>query len=87
VSEQTPALKTRIAGICYRVLKFGQDKLPPGIRSIVGLLCMVGGVFGFLPVLGFWMLPLGVALIGLDIPPARRRIQIWMEKLRIQSVE
>jgi hypothetical protein len=87
VSEQTPALKTRIAGICYRVLKFGQDKLPPGIRSIVGLLCMVGGLFGFLPVLGFWMLPLGVALIGLDIPPARRRIQIWMEKLRIQSVE
>jgi len=87
VSEQTPALKTRIAGICYRVLKFGQDKLPPGIRSIVGLLCMVGGVFGFLPVLGFWMLPLGVALIGLDIPPARKRIQIWMKKLRIQSIE
>ena len=87
MSEQTPALKTRIAGICYRVLKFGQDKLPPGIRSNVGLLCMVGGVFGFLPVLGFWMLPLGVALIGLDIPPARKRIQIWMEKLRIQSIE
>jgi len=87
VSEQTPALKTRIAGICYRVLKFGQDKLPPGIRSIVGLLCMVGGLFGFLPVLGFWMLPLGVALIGLDIPPARKRIQIWMKKLRIQSIE
>ena len=87
MSEQTPALKTRIAGICYRVLKFGQDKLPPGIRSIVGLLCMVGGVFGFLPVLGFWMLPLGVALIGLDISPARKHIQIWMEKLRIQSIE
>jgi len=48
---------------------------------------MVGGLFGFLPVLGFWMLPLGVALIGLDIPPARKRIQIWMEKLRIQSIE
>ena len=87
MAEQTPALKTRIAGICYRVLKFGQDKLPPGIRSIVGLLCMVGGVFGFLPVLGFWMLPLGVALIGLDFPPARKHIQIWMEKLRIQSIE
>jgi hypothetical protein len=87
VSEQTPALKTRIAAICYRVLKFGQDKLPPGIRSIVGLLCMVGGMFGFLPVLGFWMLPLGVALIGLDIPQARKHIQIWMEKLRIQSIE
>jgi hypothetical protein len=48
---------------------------------------MVGGVFGFLPILGFWMLPLGVALIGLDIPPARKRIQAWMEKLKIQSSE
>ena len=85
MSEQTPALKTRIAGICYSVLKFAQDSLPPGIRSLVGLLCMVGGGFGFLPILGFWMLPLGVALIGLDIPPARKRIQAWMEMLKIQS--
>jgi len=29
-------------------------------------------VFGFLPVLGFWMIPLGALLIGEDIPPIRR---------------
>ena len=87
MSEKKTALKARIAGICYRVLNFGQGKLPPGIRSVVGFLCMIGGVLGFLPVLGFWMLPLGLALIGLDIPPARKHIQIWMEKLRIQSIE
>ena len=45
--------------------------LPPGVRSGLGLLCMAGGVVGFLPILGFWMLPLGVVLISLDIPPLR----------------
>jgi hypothetical protein len=33
---------------------------------------MVGGVFGFLPVLGFWMAPLGLALVAVDVPPLRR---------------
>jgi hypothetical protein len=49
----------------------------------VGLLFMVGGVFGFLPILGFWMLPLGMALIALDLPPLRKPIERWMEKLKI----
>ena len=43
---------------------------------------MVGGVFGFLPVLGFWMLPLGAALIALDLPFTRKRIEKWMETLQ-----
>lgn len=43
---------------------------------------MVGGVFGFLPILGFWMLPLGMALIALDLPPTRRFIEGWMETLK-----
>src|SRR5215467_15648034 len=28
-----------------------------------------GGVFGFLPVLGFWMFPLGLVLLADDVPP------------------
>jgi hypothetical protein len=46
---------------------------------------MVGGIFGFLPVLGFWMLPLGLALIALDLPPLRKPIERWMEKLKVDS--
>ncbi len=42
---------------------------------------MIGGVLGFLPILGFWMLPLGVAFIMLDIPPMRARIHRWMVQL------
>lgn len=40
-------------------------------RIPLALLLFVGGFAGFLPVLGFWMLPLGLALIALDIPPLR----------------
>jgi hypothetical protein len=43
---------------------------------------MVGGVFGFLPILGFWMIPLGAALIALDIPPLRRRLLAWLDRDR-----
>jgi hypothetical protein len=38
---------------------------------------MIGGVFGFLPIVGFWMIPAGLALIALDIPPLRRRLLAW----------
>ena len=55
------------------------------VRSVVGVLFMIGGVFGFLPVLGFWMLPLGAAFIALDIPPMRKRIHDWMERLHEQA--
>ena len=49
------------------------------------LLLMVGGVFGFLPVLGFWMLPLGLAFIALDIPFTAHRIDSWMVTLKEQA--
>ena len=56
--------------------------MAPGIRSLIGVAFMVGGVFGFLPILGFWMLPLGVAFIALDLPFLRHKIDAWMIKLR-----
>lgn len=36
------------------------------VPAAVGLI--VGGAFGFLPVLGFWMTPLGLALLAVDLP-------------------
>ncbi len=41
--------------------------VPPGGRALVGLLLIIGGLFGFLPVLGFWMGPLRVAVLAMDI--------------------
>ncbi len=85
MAELKPDLRQRIAGFTYRTLKWGRDHVPPGVRSVIGVLFMTGGVFGFLPILGFWMLPLGAAFIALDVPPLRRRIEDWMERLLLRS--
>jgi hypothetical protein len=33
---------------------------------------VVGGALGFLPVVGFWMLPLGLLVLAQDVPRVRR---------------
>ena len=43
-------------------------------RIPVGLLFVVGGVFSFLPILGVWMLPLGLLLIACDVPFLRKPV-------------
>ena len=43
---------------------------------------MAAGIVGFLPVLGFWMFPLGVALVISDVPPLRRRLENWLKETR-----
>jgi hypothetical protein len=74
-------LRRRVAAVTYRALYWARYRVAPGVRSLLGLLLMVAGVFGFLPVLGFWMFPLGVAFIGLDLPLSRHRIELWMMRL------
>ncbi|WP_436641413.1 hypothetical protein [Microbaculum sp. FT89] len=44
----------------------------PRIRLGAGLALIVGGVLGFLPVLGFWMIPLGLVILSVDMPAVRR---------------
>lgn len=78
-------LRTKIRKVMHRMLLWGRDKVPMGVRTLLGLLLCIGGVFGFLPILGFWMLPLGFAFIALDVPPLRNRIDRWIEKLEQET--
>lgn len=52
-------------------------KVPAGLRSLGGILLVASGLLGFLPVLGFWMAPLGMMFIALDIAPLRDRVEEW----------
>jgi hypothetical protein len=57
------------------------------LRRTAGVLLVVGGIFGMLPVLGFWMLPLGLGLLSVDSPWVRRfyrRFFVWWGR-RYQS--
>lgn len=42
------------------------------IRIPLGILLVIGGIFSFLPVLGIWMLPLGLLLLAVDLPFLQR---------------
>jgi len=70
----------RTVAVVNRIAIWSDRHLPRGVRAGLGVLAMAGGVVGFLPVLGFWMLPLGVVLIALDIPPFRRGVLKWLER-------
>lgn len=64
--------KRKLIVLSYRFLTGGKRRLPPVVRGLLGLLLIAAGVLGFLPILGFWMVPLGVALLATDVPPLRR---------------
>ena len=61
-----------------RAFAWGRLKISFGFRTLLGVLLVIGGIFGFLPVLGFWMIPVGLALIALDVPPLRRWLRSWL---------
>jgi len=53
------------------------------VRIPAGMLLVVGGVLSFLPVLGIWMLPLGLALLAEDVPAlraSRSKVFDWIER-------
>ena len=49
-----------------------QRRVPPGFRFALGLLLICGCILGFLPILGFWMLPLGFMVAAMDVRLYRR---------------
>lgn len=63
------------------------------IRVPLGFLLLLGGLLSFLPVLGIWMLPLGLLLLSIDLPflqrplnglilRSERRWKLWRRKNR-----
>lgn len=49
-------------------------------RIGIGLLLILGGILGFLPVLGFWMIPLGLLVTFFEAPWMRarwRQVRAW----------
>ena len=49
------------------------------IRIGLGTILIGGGLLGFLPVLGFWMIPLGLLVLSVDLPAVRR----WRRELTL----
>jgi len=61
---------------------------PRVTRIVIGAALVIGGVFGFLPVLGFWMVPLGLVVIFFDVPWVKARwlaFRRWWKERRNQT--
>lgn len=67
---------------------FGKEFTMPQSRPLriaIGVLLLLGGIVGFLPVLGFWMIPLGLLVLSYEfavVRRLRRRFVVWWERRR-----
>ena len=55
------------------------------LRILIGAALIFFGILGFLPVLGFWMVPLGILVLSYEFAAVRRfrrRLSVWWEKRR-----
>jgi hypothetical protein len=64
--------------VTERLLKDGMRL----IRLPIAALFLLGGLFSFLPVLGIWMLPLGLMLLAVDVPLIRPTVSAGFIRLR-----
>ncbi len=51
----------------------------------LGTALVIMGIFGWLPILGFWMIPLGLLVLSVDFHYARRfrrHLEVWSGRRR-----
>jgi hypothetical protein len=81
--QRLERLVGRLPGFLRSAVRWSLRPSSRWVRVPVGVLLIGGGIFGFLPILGLWMLPLGLVLLAEDSPAARRaahRLFDWIER-------
>jgi hypothetical protein len=65
-------------------LRFGGRRIPlpqaRWLRITLGVALVILGCFGFLPILGFWMIPFGLLVLSQDIAVVRR----WRRRAEVR---
>ena len=79
-----PLSETESVSPPRRRISFGRFSVPlPQSRMwrvALGIGLILGGTLGFLPILGFWMVPLGLLVLSIDLAIVRcqrRRAEVW----------
>lgn len=89
INSRLERAEEAVPGPFRRVLRWLRGPAGLWVRLPLGVLLIVAGFLGFLPILGFWMVPLGLVLLSLDLtflkrPVARLLVggERWWRQLR-----
>ena len=72
---------------------FGKEITMPQSRPVrisIGVALIFFGILGFLPILGFWMIPLGLLVLSYEFAVVRRyrrRLVVWWERRRNRTAD
>ena len=85
----------RLPGKGARFMRWLRQPSSRLVRIPLALLLIIGGFLSFLPILGLWMLPLGLLLIAQDIPFLQQPLadalgwveRKWMNRKDLQKSE
>jgi hypothetical protein len=74
LDEAFDQLESEAPGRLARAIRWMRRPQARIVRIPLGILCILGSFFWFLPVLGLWFLPLGLLLIAQDVRFLRRPV-------------
>lgn len=83
LNHQLDRMEQALPRWLHHSLRWLREPKAAWVRIPAGILLVLGGIFSILPLLGLWMLPLGLILLAQDIPFLRRpirRMLIWLER-------
>jgi hypothetical protein len=72
LDQELDRLEERLPEGAARIIRKVRSPRVKPYRIPAGVALIAGGVVGFLPILGFWMVPLGLAVMAQDVPVMRR---------------
>ncbi|MBP2310925.1 hypothetical protein [Azospirillum soli] len=96
LERRVDRIEGKLPDAMARALRWLREPQATWVRIPAGILLVLGGLFSFLPVLGIWMLPLGIVLLAYDVPFLKaptgralvwgeRRLKEWKRRRRAAS--
>jgi hypothetical protein len=83
LDEQLKRLEKRLPRRLARIVDWLRRPSSRRYRVPAAIILIIGGLVGFLPIVGLWMIPLGLILIAEDVPalrPPLARLFAWVER-------
>jgi len=81
LDEELDRLEARLPHKVARFMKKVRSPEVAPYRIPAGIALTAGGLVGFLPIVGFWMVPLGLAVLAQDVPVMRPPLARLLRKV------